>query len=90
METAKIYNIGKSRTNTGLKLKFGKQERVFRLEFISNSPFAPSEFEKWKCSVEEAGLPLPTKVTVASCDLMRVCDQVYVSCDQLITEYRVS
>ena len=61
VETAKIYNIGKSRTNTGLKLKFGKQERVFRLEFVSNQPFAPAEFDKWKIAAEEAGLQLPTK-----------------------------
>ena len=61
VETAKIYNIGKSRTNTGLKLKFGKQERVFRLEFISNQPFSPAEFDKWKIAAEDAGQQLPTK-----------------------------
>lgn len=60
-ETAKVYNVGKARTNTGLKLKFGKQERVFRLEFISNSQFSPSEFEKWKQACLEAGIGLPTK-----------------------------
>ena len=29
-ETAKVYNIGKARTNKGLKLRHGHQERVFR------------------------------------------------------------
>ena len=41
-ETAKIYNVMKSRTNVGLRLKHGKNERVFRAQFISNSPFTDS------------------------------------------------
>jgi RNA polymerase-associated protein RTF1 len=36
VETAKIYQFGKGRTNKGLRLKHGSQERVFRLEFVSN------------------------------------------------------
>lgn len=28
-------------------LRFGKKERVYRLEFISNSPFSQAEFEEW-------------------------------------------
>merc|ERR1712062_791559 len=51
---------GKQRTNVGLKLKFGKQERVFRLEFISNQHIMPQEFAKWKEACEEANVPLPT------------------------------
>lgn len=35
-ETPKIYALGTSRTNKGLRLKHGTQERVFRLEFVSN------------------------------------------------------
>lgn len=35
-ETAKIYQLGNTRTNKGLKLRHGAQDRVFRLEFISN------------------------------------------------------
>ena len=41
-ETAKIYNVMQSRTNVGLRLKHGKNERVFRAQFISNSPFTDS------------------------------------------------
>ena len=29
-ETAKVYQIGKARTNKGLKLRHGAQERTFR------------------------------------------------------------
>ena len=61
VETAKVYNIGKSRTNTGLRLKYAKQERVFRLEFISNQAFSPGEFEKWRKDMDKDGLPLPTR-----------------------------
>ena len=61
VETAKVYNIGKSRTNTGLRLKYAKQERVFRLEFISNQTFSPGEFERWRKDMDRDGLPLPTR-----------------------------
>lgn len=36
VETPKIYAFGTGRTNKGIKLKHGNQERVFRLEFVSN------------------------------------------------------
>ena len=36
VETPKIYAFGTCRTNKGLRLKHGTQERVFRLEFVSN------------------------------------------------------
>ena len=48
------------RTNIGCKLKFGKEERVFRLEFISNQRISPQEFTKWKEACTEANISLPT------------------------------
>ena len=48
------------RTNIGTKLKFGKEERVFRLEFISNQRISPQEFTKWKEACTEANISLPT------------------------------
>lgn len=36
VETPKIYTFGTARTNRGIRLKHGTQERVFRLEFVSN------------------------------------------------------
>ena len=53
--------MGRQRTNMGLRLKFGKQERVFRLEFISNSPLSITEFSKWRYTCEEQSIPLPTR-----------------------------
>merc|ERR1712083_996351 len=60
VETGKVYFVGKIRTNVGTKLKFGKEERVFRLEFISNQRISPQEFVKWKEACADANLTLPT------------------------------
>ncbi|KAJ1525694.1 hypothetical protein ONE63_008905 [Megalurothrips usitatus] len=58
-ETGKIYQLGTTRTNKGLKLRHGAQERVFRLEFVSNQDFTDSEFSKWKeaCALQAISLP---------------------------------
>lgn len=59
-ETAKIYQLGNTKTNKGLRLKHGSQERVFRLEFVSNKPFSESEYNKWveDCAAHGTELPL--------------------------------
>lgn len=59
VETAKIYLLGKTRTNRGLRLRHGTQERVFRLEFISNQEFSESEYHKWieQCATQNVTLP---------------------------------
>ena len=58
-ETAKVYDVMKSRTNIGLRMRHGKQERVFRAQFISNQPFTETEFQKWRqtCEVEHVEMP---------------------------------
>lgn len=45
-------------------MRHGKQERVFRLEFISNQEFTDSEFTKWLDATTQADIPLPTKEMV--------------------------
>lgn len=60
VETAKVYQFGSGRTNKGLRLRQGTQERVFRLEFISNQDFTDSEFEKWWNVCLSAGVQFPT------------------------------
>lgn len=40
--------------------RHGAQERVFRLEFISNQEFTESEFFKWKETCALQGISLPT------------------------------
>ncbi|XP_061172427.1 RNA polymerase-associated protein RTF1 homolog [Saccostrea echinata] len=60
METAKIYQLGTTRTNKGLKLRHGHSERVYRLEFVSNQDFTDSEFFKWQEAMTLGDIPLPT------------------------------
>ena len=59
-ETPKIYAIGKTRTNKGLKLRHADQERVFRIEFVSNYDFTDEEFIKWQSKMTELTFSLPT------------------------------
>ncbi|KAJ7403154.1 RNA polymerase-associated protein RTF1 like protein [Pitangus sulphuratus] len=60
VETAKVYQLGGTRTNKGLQLRHGSDSRVFRLEFVSNQEFTESEFMKWKEAMFSAGMQLPT------------------------------
>jgi len=64
-ETGKIYNVMKSKTNLGLKLRHGKDTRIFRLQFISNNPLSESEFEKYKKACVDGNTSLPTNAHVA-------------------------
>ncbi|KAI5639583.1 plus-3 domain-containing protein [Phthorimaea operculella] len=59
-ETAKVYNLGNTRTNKGLKLRHGTQDRVFRLEFVSNQEFTDTEFTKWFKAIKDANKKPPT------------------------------
>lgn len=42
----------------------GTEERVIRMEFISNQPFNESEFHSFSTVLKEADKPLPTIETV--------------------------
>uniref|UniRef100_A0A1B0EYI4 Uncharacterized protein n=1 Tax=Phlebotomus papatasi TaxID=29031 RepID=A0A1B0EYI4_PHLPP len=64
VETAKVYQLGKNRTNKGMRLRHGKEERVFRLEFISNQDFTQSEFDKWRDVCLSSGVEFPTLETI--------------------------
>lgn len=60
VETAKVYQLGTTRTNKGLQLRHGGDTRVFRLEFVSNQEFTDNEFMKWKEAMIVAGMQVPT------------------------------
>ncbi|XP_068435750.1 RNA polymerase-associated protein RTF1 homolog [Clinocottus analis] len=60
VETAKVYQLGTTRTNKGLQLRHGGDTRVFRLEFVSNQEFMESEFMKWKEAMIAAAMQVPT------------------------------
>uniref|UniRef100_T1IUI2 Plus3 domain-containing protein n=1 Tax=Strigamia maritima TaxID=126957 RepID=T1IUI2_STRMM len=64
VETAKIYQFGKARINTGFKLGHGRDKRVYRLEFVSNQDFTETEFTKWRENINSQGMNLPTKEEV--------------------------
>lgn len=66
VETGKVYVLGTTRTNKGLRLKHGSAERVYRLEFISNQNFTDEEFARWKEQMAKDGLALPTVHQVES------------------------
>lgn len=59
-DTPKIYNVGKTRTNKSLKLRHGHQERIFRMEYVSNNTFTEGEFDKWRETVMLGGMTLPS------------------------------
>ena len=63
-ETAKIYTLGSTKTNKGFKLKHGNQERVFRLEFVSNSTFTDSEFKGWQENCNKHDVEMPSMESV--------------------------
>ncbi|KRT82392.1 hypothetical protein AMK59_4169 [Oryctes borbonicus] len=63
-ETAKVYNLGNTRTNKGVRVRHGGQERVFRLEFVSNQEFTDGEYQKWIEATTAASNPMPTKENI--------------------------
>ncbi|KAH6941808.1 hypothetical protein HPB50_023614 [Hyalomma asiaticum] len=83
VETAKVYALGRCRTNKGLRLKHGKQERVFRLEFVSNQDFTESEFLKWKevMALEGASFPTTEEVTRKVKDIQDALNYQYKESD---------
>lgn len=60
VETAKIYTLGRHRTNKGLRLRHGGADRVFRLEFISNQDITDLEFTKWQEVCMTSSIEMPT------------------------------
>lgn len=48
----------------GLRVRHGTQERVFRLEFVSNQEFTESEYNKWIDASAAAGIPMPTRENI--------------------------
>lgn len=49
----------------GCKVRHGKGERVFRLEYVSNQEFTDAEFQKWIEASHAADTPMPSREEVA-------------------------
>jgi len=60
VETGKVYNLGLTRTNKGLRLNHANNERVFRLEYVSNNEISETEFQRWREAMIKQGVSLPT------------------------------
>ncbi len=56
-----VLSDKKTITNVGLLIAHGRNERVFKIIQTSNSPFSEKEFQQWKQTLRDDGLPLPTK-----------------------------
>lgn len=60
IEMAKHYSLGKYQTNKGLLLRHGNQERVCRIEFVSNGDFSSNEHKKWDELLADMNITPPT------------------------------
>ena len=56
-----VYDLGTTKTNKAFLLRSGDEERIFRMEFLSNQDFSEAEFAKWVETMKSARLKLPTK-----------------------------
>ncbi|CAF0766093.1 unnamed protein product [Didymodactylos carnosus] len=60
VETTKVYQLGNIRTNKELRLKYGSNESIFRLEYVSDSEINDKEFKRWRETLIKQGISLPT------------------------------
>ncbi|VDO43202.1 unnamed protein product, partial [Onchocerca flexuosa] len=83
VETAKVYQLENTRTNKGLKLKHGEEERVYRLEFVSNSEFTNQEFNKWYDAMKSNNLAILTidQVEKKEVDIQKAVNYNYTDKD---------
>lgn len=57
----RAYKIGATvTTDKAAILKYGRQERTFRFDIISNSDFTPFEYERWLATLKEEAQPIVT------------------------------
>lgn len=62
-ETNKVYDLEGKKTNKSIKCQFGRSERPFRMQFVSNSDFEQVEFDEWLQATKTHG-------TVPTVDIM--------------------
>ncbi|CAI5452850.1 unnamed protein product [Caenorhabditis angaria] len=90
-ETGKIYDVDGKRTNKGLKCRFGRQERVFRIAFVSNSEFNRAEFDEWyRITKEQSNIPTMDIIEKKEKEIKRAMDHKFSDkeVDALIEEKR--
>uniref|UniRef100_A0A0N5BKR2 Plus3 domain-containing protein n=1 Tax=Strongyloides papillosus TaxID=174720 RepID=A0A0N5BKR2_STREA len=65
-EGNKIYTLENTKTNLTLKLKYGKDYKAYRMEFVSNTPITSEEFSHWKSNMRQLDINLPSERFVES------------------------
>ena len=65
-EGTAVYDMANTKTNKLLRLRYGKDERNFKLEYVSNGIFAANEFTAWKDKLEKDNMDLPDRKLVES------------------------
>ncbi|KAK1220627.1 RNA polymerase-associated protein rtf1 [Marasmius sp. AFHP31] len=65
-EASKAYKIDNTTFDRNVELIHGKSRKTFPLDKVSNSPFSPKEFERFKGQYQSDKIPLPTKNVVAA------------------------
>uniref|UniRef100_A0A1I7TNY9 Plus3 domain-containing protein n=1 Tax=Caenorhabditis tropicalis TaxID=1561998 RepID=A0A1I7TNY9_9PELO len=58
-ETNKVYDLEGKRTNKSIRCQLGRSERLFRMQFVSNSDFEKKEFDEWFTATKTHGT-IPT------------------------------
>ncbi|KAF1750582.1 hypothetical protein GCK72_017133 [Caenorhabditis remanei] len=54
-QTNKVYDLEGKKTNKSIKCQFGRSERPFRMQFVSNSEFEQVEFDEWRNATKAQG-----------------------------------
>ena len=59
-KTYKLLENDKKKSNSGIIIRIGKQERAWEINFVSNDGFKDYEFEEWKERMRAHSMALPT------------------------------
>uniref|UniRef100_A0A1I7T373 Plus3 domain-containing protein n=1 Tax=Caenorhabditis tropicalis TaxID=1561998 RepID=A0A1I7T373_9PELO len=62
-ETNRVYDLEGKRRNKSIRCQLGQSERLFRMQFVSNSDFEKKEFEEWYSATKIHG-------TIPTADIM--------------------
>lgn len=60
----RVYKINDVSTNKAAVLKYGRSEKTFRLDVVSNAPFTQGEFARWLETMREEHQAIPTRRSV--------------------------
>ncbi|GAA5885623.1 hypothetical protein JCM6882_007498 [Rhodosporidiobolus microsporus] len=77
----KTYRLENTNTDVLVLLKFGKAERLFSMDAVSNAPFTPREYVRLTKTCETDGVSMPTPKEVA-----KVKDQLAKRTTYMLTE----